>query len=192
MREFAPGDDSLTGMGTQRTGFFDRIARLSRRDLGWLIVAITVVSVGLAIVIVWLAGASSVVYAVAGLAVGIASVLFSVFIFVWTATTTARRHHDVSNDTLRAILNHSTLGVRTESDDELDAVAAARRMGEDRDALRERLIGVWGIKVSGKSARLYFIDGPDILFVRNTRSRHVPDGGIEATRVPTAAWLKSA
>lgn len=178
-------------MGTQKTGFFDRIARLSRRDLGWLIVAITAFSITVAVLVVWFAGAGSVVYAAVGLAVGIASVLFSVFIFVWTATTTARRHHDVSNDTLRAILNHSDLGIRTESDEELDAVAAARGMGEDREALRERLIGVWGIKVSGKSARLYFIDGPDILFVRNTRSRHVPDGGIEATRVPTAAWLKT-
>lgn len=171
---------------------FDRIARLSRRDLGWLVVGITVSSATAAILLVWFAGESSAIYAAVGLTVGIASVFFSVFIFVWTATTTARRHHDVSNETLRAILNHSKLEKRAPSNEELAAVADARQMGEDANALRDRLEGVWGIKVQGKSARLYFIDGPDILFVRNTRSRHVPDCGIEATREPTAAWLKSA
>lgn len=125
-----------------------------------------------------------------GLTAGLASLILTAFIFVWTANATARRDNQISNEVVELLLRHSTLVTREVTDDGLDAVAKERGFGEGREAIRGALLGVWGTSAKGRAAHLYLIDGPDILFVRHTRARHSPEGGVEASRRPTDSWTR--
>lgn len=178
------------GVNRKRSNLLLKTANLSPTTLVLVTGATILVSAGLAALLVWLLGFSSEWVVWIGLSASIASLVLTAFIFVWTANATARRDVKISNEVLEIILSHTNLANRQVNDAELDAIAAARGFGEGREAVRGAVRGVWGIAAKGRAARLYLIDGPDILFVRNTAARFNTKGGIEATRVPTDRWLR--
>lgn len=154
-------------------------------------VGVGLVSAIVAGLMVWLLSANSDWVVWLGLATGVASLILTAFIFVWTANATARQDVQLSNEVVELILGHTTLVPRKETDDGLDAVAKARGFGEGREAIRGALRGVWGTSAQGRAAHLYLIDGPDVLFVRHTRARFTPNGEVEASRIPTDSWTKN-
>jgi hypothetical protein len=173
-----------------QNNFAVRIAQLTPRML-LLVSAMSLTgSAVLAGLLIWLWSSQSDWIVWFGLTTSIASFVLTIFIFVWTATSTARKPLSVKHEVIEVILGQTNLARRDPTDPELDAIAKARGFGESRDALRAIVRGAWGIPGSGRAARMYLLEGPDILFVRATAARFNPLGPIEATRTPTDRWLK--